>query len=466
MKSKGIVRIESLRLNNFKNIKNCEIYYDEAKKMERGILDEDDFSNVLGLYGQNGSGKTSCVEGFRVLQYLLSGASFNPTFKNMINIDSNSMTVGADFYVKVNKSNYFVNYDCTLGKIENGIQILEEKMSYHLLDENNKKVNIFSFKAPSDINGLFKDYLGNKNFEVYKMVASLETKGNLTQISMFSSIFNPKLIQYVKSLKSEDDVYLNIIEELHFFALYRFAIYQINYFNEIVDVGIKIRVKDENNDANPSCNDIFVSFDQTTINAKYFPLFKNTIDTINKVLPSIIKDCTVELLDVVQTKKQDINVVNDIVNFRLVSKKNGKYIPLFYESNGIKKIVSILSGLIDVFNNEGSFVAVDELDSGIFEYLLGELVYAFDNFALGQLFFTSHNLRILERVNSKSIFFSTIDSDNKFIQISSVRESNNLRNLYYKYIANGYKDKYKLYNNIKTEDIISSFKINGGDKCD
>ena len=461
MKSKGIVRIEALRLNNFKNIKNCEIYYDEAKKMERGILDEDDFSNVLGLYGQNGSGKTSCVEGFRVLQFLLSGVSLNPGFQNLINIDSDNMTVGADFYVKSNNNNYFVNYDCTIGKTDNGMQILEEKLSYHLLDENNKKVNIFSFKAPSEINGLFKEYLGSKNVEVYKMISFLETKGNFNQFSMISSIFNQKLIQYVNSLKDEDDVYLNIINELAFFAKYRLAIYQINYFNEILDVGIKIRVKDENNDSNPSCNDIFVNFDQTTINAEYFTLFKNTIDTINKVLPSIIKDCTVELLDVVKTKKQAINVVNDIVNFRLVSKRNGKYIPLFYESNGIKKIVSILSGLIDVFNNEGSFVAVDELDSGIFEYLLGELVYAFDNFALGQLFFTSHNLRILERVSSRSIFFSTVDSDNKFIQIASVRESNNLRNLYYRYIANGYKNKYKLYNNIKTEDIISSFKLNG-----
>lgn len=461
MKSNGIVRIEALRLTNFKNIKKCEISFSEAKKLERGLLDEDDFSNVLGLYGQNGSGKTSCIEGFRLLQYLLSGVSFNPSFKNLINIDSDVMSIGADFYVKVNSHNYFVNYDCSIGEIENGLQIVEEKLSYHLLDENNKKMNAFIFKAPSDINGGFKDYLGPKNYEVYKMISSIETKGTFNQFSMISSIFNPKLIQYINSFKDANDVYTSIVNELHFFAKYRFAIYQINYFNEIVDVGIKIRVKDENNFSDPSCSDVFVNFNQTTIKAEYFNLFKKTIDTINKVLPSIIKDCTVELLDVVKTKQQIINIVNDVVNFRLVSKRNGKYIPLFYESNGIKKIISILSGLIDVFNNEGSFVAIDELDSGIFEYLLGELVYAFDNFALGQLFFTSHNMRILEKVDSKNIYFSTIDTEDRFIQIVSVRETNNLRNLYYKYIANGYKDKYKLYNNVKTENIISAFKMKG-----
>ena len=65
-------------------------------------------------------------------------------------------------------------------------------------------------------------------------------------------------------------------------------------------------------------------------------------------------------------------------------------------------------------------------------------------------------MRILEKIDPKNIYFSTSDSDDKFIQIASVRETNNLRNLYYKYIANGYKDKYKLYNNVKTENIISA----------
>lgn len=461
MKSNGIIRIESLRLKNFKNIENCEISFSEIKKLRRGLLDEDEFSSVLGLYGQNGSGKTSCIEGFRVLQYLLSGVSLNPSFKNYINVDSSEMSIGASFYVRANGHNYFVDYDCKIGKIENGLQILEEKLSYHLLDEGNKKINAYFFRAPDEINAGFKELIGGKNYDVYKMVAAIETRTNYNGFFLTSSIFNRKLITFISSLQLDNRAFVDIVSEINYFAQYRFAIYQINYFNEITDVGIKIRVKDEDNVANPSCNDVFISFDQTTVKAEYFELLRKTIDSINRVLPSIIADCTVELVDIVQTKQQEIDISNDVVNFRLVAKRKGKYIPLFYESNGIKKIISILSGLIDVFNNEGSFVAIDELDSGIFEYLLGELIYAFDNFALGQLFFTSHNMRILEKVESKNIYFSTTDSEDRFIQIASVRESNNLRNLYYRYIANGYKGKYRLYNDIKTEDIISTFSIKG-----
>ena len=61
-------------------------------------------------------------------------------------------------------------------------------------------------------------------------------------------------------------------------------------------------------------------------------------------------------------------------------------------------MLSYVGDLIGVFNEEGTFIAIDELDSGVFEYLLGEIIYSFDNFSLGQLLFTSHNFRILEKI--------------------------------------------------------------------
>ena len=66
MDESGIVRLESLRMKNFKNIKSGEIFYSEQKKVSRGDIDEDGFSNILGLYGQNGSGKTTCLNALRL----------------------------------------------------------------------------------------------------------------------------------------------------------------------------------------------------------------------------------------------------------------------------------------------------------------------------------------------------------------------------------------------------------------
>ena len=47
------------------------------------------------------------------------------------------------------------------------------------------------------------------------------------------------------------------------------------------------------------------------------------------------------------------------------------------ESEGIIKIVSILNVLIQAFGNSSICLVIDELDAGIFEYMLGELLDIF-----------------------------------------------------------------------------------------
>jgi len=48
-------------------------------------------------------------------------------------------------------------------------------------------------------------------------------------------------------------------------------------------------------------------------------------------------------------------------------------------------------------------IIIDELDSGIYEYLLGELLSVFEKNAKGQMVFTSHNLSALEMLMLKMI---------------------------------------------------------------
>ena len=115
----------------------------------------------------------------------------------------------------------------------------------------------------------------------------------------------------------------------------------------------------------------------------------------------------------------------------LFSLKNGSPIPLRSESEGIIKLISLISILIFVYNERGSALIIDELDASIYEYLLGELMEVFRYGAAGQLILTSHNLRILEMIDRRSLIISTRNPDEKYMRLpDSVPDTENLRSYY------------------------------------
>ena len=89
-------------------------------------------------------------------------------------------------------------------------------------------------------------------------------------------------------------------------------------------------------------------------------------------------------------------------------------------------------------------LAIDELDSGIYEYLLGELLRIMQNSGKGQLIFTSHNLYPLETLESSSIVFTTTNVDDRYTRIGSVRATNNLRSMYLREVILGCRPQSEL----------------------
>lgn len=136
-------------------------------------------------------------------------------------------------------------------------------------------------------------------------------------------------------------------------------------------------------------------------------------------------------------------------------------LPLKYESEGIKKITSILHLLIAAYNNPSITLAVDELDAGIYEYLLGELLRIMQNSGKGQLIFTSHNLYPLETLESNSIVFTTTNPSDRYTRIKSVRATNNLRSMYLREVILGSDDDEALYEETNVSEIAHAMRIVG-----
>lgn len=104
------------------------------------------------------------------------------------------------------------------------------------------------------------------------------------------------------------------------------------------------------------------------------------------------------------------------------------------------------------YNRESYCLVVDELDSGVYEYLLGELLDAMQDKAKGQLIFTSHNLRPLEVLENDSLMYTTVNPKERYIKTSYIKNTQNKRLSYLRSIKLG-GQKERLYHETNIYEI-------------
>ncbi|MEG2013024.1 MAG: AAA family ATPase [Anaerovoracaceae bacterium] len=177
---------------------------------------------------------------------------------------------------------------------------------------------------------------------------------------------------------------------------------------------------------------------------------------INTAMKAIIPNLEIELISCNEEVKPDGKYIQVEVN----SKRDGKIFSTKYESEGIKRIISLLQYLIALYNSPEICLVVDELDSGIYEYLLGEILGVLKEDAKGQLIFTSHNLRILEKLPNKNIVCSTINPKNRYIRLVGVEKNHNRRDFYIRTITLG-GQKEELYDESELQAMGYAFRRAG-----
>ena len=61
----SVVRLSGILIQDFKNVREGYLDFSNRRKGYR--------TSILGLYGQNGSGKTALIDALQLLKYLLCG---------------------------------------------------------------------------------------------------------------------------------------------------------------------------------------------------------------------------------------------------------------------------------------------------------------------------------------------------------------------------------------------------------
>ena len=467
MKEKDLVRIVETKLENFKNVNYGEIKFVNYSNAEyRAELKGGD---INGIYGQNGSGKTAIIEAFDILQHIMSGNSISyDEYEGMFN-GVKFMKISTVFYIKLKEKKYKAQYDLKLkhNVKEKKIQIFSEELTYWQRGSSWKTERNVNFVNPYyDTQSILENVSTNvvsKNESAISQIRFFKSVQNLAvfcaqkNISLFFNDILNKSLQ-VNDLNDEEIALSDVVKSLFDFARMRFQVVKVNqlgvnYSNTFIPVNVHT---ESENEVMQGCIPLFIN-GYGDFPEEIFNKLEKIVEAINIALKAIIPNLSIELVKTNEEKnKEGIN----IIQVEVYSNRDGKRFLTKYESEGIKRIISLLNYLISLYNNPSVCLIVDELDAGIFEYLLGELIGVLSEEAKGQLIFTSHNLRIMEKLDKRNIICSTINPNNRYISLKGIEKTHNRRDFYIRTIVLG-GQKEKIYDDTDLQDMGYAFRKAG-----
>ncbi len=444
------IKIRSVKLSNFKNVENGRI----DTNVNFDTLTE---GNVIGVYGQNGSGKTALVEAFKIFHNLLRKRPLPTKDKFLIMDDKETAELEFELLLANSFGEFYIRYNVILGYkeelMENEIRLipLHEELQY--------KENAYRKQYQRLISKNEKDiYIRNvhvKELDEDDRV-DLRVRYNITLQDSFSFIFDKEARNIFE--KKFNDVENEILKCL----LFDFSkeIHVIDSVHNGLVLGnlimpLSINLQNQRGQIPYSLTEVSV------MPVNVYETVKKTIEQINIVLSTIIPGLKIEAK---RLHNETMEHGDEGVRVEFLTHKTKIPLPIRCESAGALKIISILSTLIAAFSNPNACVIIDELDSGIFEFLLGEILEVISENGRGQLFFTSHNLRVLEVLDHNNLWFTTTNEENRYIQLKGIKNLSNARDIYLRAVQLG-GQKEEVYKRTKAFRMKKAFR-KAGDNYD
>lgn len=456
--AKYSVRIMRSEISGIKNVNYGEVDYMNCGSINsKGKVTKTD---IVGVYGQNGSGKTALVESLDILRYILRGVAVPYSIYGGILSPDKDTSISTVFFIENGVTKYKVSYTAFLRKNveKERIEIRKEKLIYWQRGSAWKCKRDIEFENPDydDDNLLDQKQIRvtSEHESALKTISFLWSMEKLALIcaqNCTSVFFNGLVFNACRSLnKNEDEIaFRDTIMGLMQFGLVDLNVVKVNELgkinsNQIIPIFVH---RETESSITQECINLYIA-GMSEIPSDAYSQVQSALDAINVAMRSIVPNLQVEIEKKMEIERPD---GTKAVQVEVYANRDSKRFLLKYESEGIKRIVSILNYLISVFNNPGVCLVVDELDSGIFEYLLGELLGLLHKDMKGQLIFTSHNLRILEKLDAKNIICSTINPDNRYIRLVGIEKNHNKRDFYIRTITVG-GQKEELYDE---DDLIA-----------
>jgi energy-coupling factor transporter ATP-binding protein EcfA2 len=470
-----IIRLAEIKIHQFKNVVDGDIQLIQANQKKYK-------ANILGLYGQNGSGKTALIQAVNLLKFALTGETIPEDFASCIHVEAPCASFEFDFEIQYGDETFKAFYDFSIKREKQTeddamrvwsahderekVVLFDECLSYAYQKGEDKKISKGRLVDTRDTHSdypfvpktKYKKLFGSGSEMKTDLLVAKKMALQTSRSFIFSEAFFKQLHKRAAHNDNQDfKRHCRLLQFLRRYGMIDLFVIETTNSSAITFNALPIRYK-KGDFSKGEIGRFMIPLDRPLLLSEDdYKRFVSVIGNMNIVLKQIVPGLTIGIKDLGPELLKDGRAGQRI---ELMSQKNEKEIPLKNESEGIIKIISILELLIRVYNDPSTTVAIDELDSGIFEYLLGEMLKIISEKGKGQLIFTSHNLRPLETLDRNFIAFTTTNPKNRFIRLSGIKNNNNLRSSYYRDIALG-RGEEELYAPTNDAEIAFAFREAG-----
>lgn len=407
----------SFKVNGIKNIeKEIEInFYSKTLKRFNPCG-----SNVKGIFGPNGIGKTSIIKGMDILRKISLNDNYFTNDFNIIILDKiinkkiEKANIEVEFLLIKNKKKYKYIHNITIARNSpKEIKILFEKIGKK--DPNTDQVvgEILIENGIIKNDSLHKDDLKNEIIDITKNLLEKRSIINIVKSSILKSIDLENIYYFYKKLHIKIDR-----EDSHLgYALMDNPLKDDVPFND--PIGNYDMIISKNN------LQIFEDYYLKRM-AKFLKIFKPNLKNIEYEKKEGKEEYYINILFVYGDYKVDYE----------------------FESMGIKNLfrLFIYFGAL----SDGDIVVIDEIDTSIHDIYLNKLIEFFAVDGKGQLVFTAHNITLLQTLKK---YKHSIDFINENMEVVSWIKNGNSTPF------KSYKDGYikGLPFNIKEYDFLEIF---------
>ena len=420
-----------VKAKNFKSLKDIEFNLNKTKTKT---------NQFISIYGENGSGKTNIVELFKLLQQsIMSRATdiaMNKMPKEFWKIqeemsDQLPTEIRQIFQLSFNLKEYRMLDEEEATEIEYGFkinnkdgfyyikfddEIIEEKLYYMA-----GKQRAYIFQINKENNKITKNL--NKNIfinEKYneELIDGIDKYwGKYTFLSLLSFETIEKNKDYI-----DNNISKNIIEVID--RIWLMTVHVDKGALKIIPDGF-VKVRKLNN------------IQKGIVKKDKLPEIKKYENVLNIFFTQAYAD--------IKEVKYEINEKEDRIYYELYFNKmiggQIKSIPSRLESDGTRRILNQFDTIIGSLL--GETVIIDEIDNGIHDVLMKNIIMSIKDEITGQLIITTHNTLLLEVLPKENIYILSTDRNgNKMINSIKeygikIQKNNNARDLYFKGVFGG-----------------------------